>query len=87
MREQNRQHVVNSMIALINVEQKKADTHLKMKSPFCTFLTGESSILVFSFSRANEETSKVPAELDLVYSESPWRAARSKMFLSTVSSA
>jgi len=60
-------------------------TNLKIKSPFfCIFFFGELSIFSSVFA-AIEEMLSVPAAFSLVYSDSPLRAARSRMFLSTVS--
>lgn len=65
----------------------KEGAHLKMKSPFCCFFAGASTIEFSPSGGAMTVVSTVPRARSAVYSDKPWRTARSKIFLSTVSAA
>lgn len=69
---------------------KKRIAYLEIKSPFTALafeflLAGDSTCCCLLLALAKDETLRVPAEFSLVYRESPWRAARSRMLRSTVS--
>lgn len=65
----------------------KEGAHLKMKSPFCCFFAGASTIEFSPSGGAMTVVSTVPRARSAVYSDKPWRTARSNIFRSTVSAA
>lgn len=70
-------------------KDKKTIPYLEIKSPLTAlafeFLLAGESTCCLSLESAKDETLRVPAEFSLVYRESPWRAARSRILRSTVS--
>ena len=86
VREEDCKHIVRPGVKEMSTASRVEEVaYLKTKSPFCAFFFG-ASILFFSTAVIGPAV-RVPAAFSLVYNDWPRRAARSKIFLSTVSSA